>query len=43
MAMIMHIPLSLNKDDIIWGETKDDNYIVASGYETMQNIETIPV
>ena len=43
MNMIRCIPLSSNKDVIIWGVTKDGNYIVASGYETMQNKETTPV
>ena len=40
--MIGHIPLSLNKDDIVCGETKDGSYTVSLGYETMQNIDSSP-
>ena len=42
MDMIGHNPLSPNKDDIIWWETKDGKYIVASSYEIMQNIDSVP-
>lgn len=41
--MVKHIPLSHNKDAIIWGETENGNYTIASGYETMQNNGNAPV
>ena len=34
MDMVRHIPLSHNKDSIVWGETTNGIYTVASGYET---------
>ena len=35
MELVRHIPLSHNKDVIIWGETVNGLYSVASGYESL--------
>lgn len=42
MVKIGNIPVSLNKDTIVWGETTNCIYLVTSGYEPMQNIDTTP-
>lgn len=43
MDMVRHIPLSHNKDSIIWEETVNGNYTMASGYEALQNFGPAPV
>ena len=36
MDLVKHIPLFHNKDAIVWGETVNGLYSVASGYESLQ-------